>query len=192
MILLFVFVARSQTNIQAHYEVVKSRRYPLLTIENFTIDNIGSTYFFVDMVFKKDSLTETYFEIVREFNLGKSYFAHIEYNSVYKNNSYLLGITYLYEVEKFNITLTPMLKYIVGNYYGFQVTSIWNWNILDKLSFNGFIDIWQQNKVGIILITEPVIWYNFNKTFSIGCEVEISNTLNTNKICPSIALKYTL
>lgn len=80
VLLLIVFVTKSQTNIQTHYEVAESRNYPLLTIENFTIDNIGSTYFFTDMIFQKESPTEAYFEIVREFNLGKSYSAHIEYN----------------------------------------------------------------------------------------------------------------
>ena len=49
VLLLIVFVTKSQTNIQTHYEFGSNkniRNYSLLTIENFTIDNIGSTYFF--------------------------------------------------------------------------------------------------------------------------------------------------
>lgn len=201
--LLIVFVAKSQTNIQTHYEVAKSRQYPLLTIENFTRDNIGHTYFFMDMIFQKKSPTTAYFEIAREFNLETPYSIHIEYNGGLKydtvsyriNNSYLLGVTYLYENKKFNITLTPMFKYIVGNYdpYGFQVTSVWNWNICDKFKFNGFVDFWQDNGTGVILHTEPALWYNFNKTFSIGSEIEICyKTYNKTIIYPTIALKYTL
>jgi len=38
-------------NIQYHWDFMKERNYPTVTIEMFRPDNYGSTFFFVDMDF---------------------------------------------------------------------------------------------------------------------------------------------
>lgn len=212
VLLLIVFVTKSQTNIQTHYEFGSNkniRNYSLLTIENLSIDKYGSTYFFVDMNttnisnFKSEN---TYFEFSRDFSIGNNYFTHLEYNGGhgYINDSissaFLLGFTYLYEntVKNFSLSLTPMYKCnfeLQNNKHAFQVTIVWNWIISQKLSFNGFVDLWQYSDF-VILLTEPIIWYNINDKLSIGSEVEISHNYIPFTvgmvICPTIALKYTL
>lgn len=45
-------VAKAGFNIQLHYDLGKDREYVTTTIENFTPDKYGSTFFFVDMDYK--------------------------------------------------------------------------------------------------------------------------------------------
>lgn len=95
-------------------------------------------------------------------------------------------------------------------YSSFQVTGIWGLNFCNnKLTFSGFLDLWRgekddylyvngkQNHGMLVLLTEPQLWYNFNKHFSAGTEVEISNnfivnylTTQTCFVNPTLAVKY--
>jgi hypothetical protein len=44
------------------------------------------------------------------------------------------------------------------------------------------------------VLTEPVLWYNINKSLSVGSEVEISSNIDFvgMKVFPTLAIKYTL
>lgn len=212
--LLFTIVyVNAQTNVQLHYDFGKDRSLTS-TVENFTIDTYGSTYLFVDMYYNIDAPTMTYFEFVRELQFWKAPLSlHIEYNGglnyISSNpdmqfsitNAYLIGGTYTYANDNFNITTSVMYKYIKNNPNpnNFQLTSVWNWNINDKFAFNGFVDFWKENKLSYfgtnyVFITEPVLWYNINKSLSVGSEVEISSNIDFvgMKVFPTLAIKYTL
>ena len=74
------------------------------------------------------------------------------------------------------------------------------------MTFSGFIDIWNgfipdwkadgSQKKGIVILTEPQLWYNFSNKFSAGTEWEISNnfiytaTTGTFFLNPTLALKF--
>ncbi|MBQ2121101.1 MAG: DUF5020 family protein, partial [Bacteroidaceae bacterium] len=81
--------ALAQLNIQVHYDFgeaiygqqLSNRPHWVATIENFTPDKWGSTFFFVDMDYAHHEVSSAYWEIAREFNMGSLPFSlHLEYN----------------------------------------------------------------------------------------------------------------
>ena len=81
-------------------------------------------------------------------------------------------------------------------------------NLLEgKVSFTGFADFWKEKHTvsedgfvsdfqtkDFIFLTEPQLWYNFNKNFAAGTEVEISSNfagMAGLKVMPTLAVKYT-
>lgn len=80
----------------------------------------------------------------------------------------------------------------------------------NKVTFSGFADFWREDNVfqigettsgdpifettKFVFLTEPQLWYNFNKNFAAGGEVEIASNFAGHKgfkVCPTVALKYT-
>jgi hypothetical protein len=76
-----------------------------------------------------------------------------------------------------------------------------------KLSFLGFADFWKEEmnvwfdgqgnkleKTDFRFLSEPQLWYNFAKKFSVGSEIELSNNFDGPEFAvkPTIALKWTL
>ncbi|MBN1252986.1 MAG: DUF5020 family protein [Bacteroidales bacterium] len=73
-----------------------------------------------------------------------------------------------------------------------------------KLTFKGFLDLWTQDYSmngtadgkKFVLLTEPQLWLNINKRFSIGGEVEISNNFifgtDAIDVYPTVALKWNM
>ena len=96
------------------------------------------------------------------------------------------------------------------SYASFQLTGVWGLNFLDnKLTFSGFIDFWRGEKGAnygdkaghgmLVILTEPQLWYNVNKHFSVGTEVEISDNFIVNYyndktffVNPTLAVKWNL
>ena len=90
------------------------------------------------------------------------------------------------------------------SYASAQLTGVWGLNFLDnKLSFAGFIDFWRGEKANghgcLVVLTEPQLWYNFTKHFSVGTEWEISDNFVYNAdptsdktffINPTLAVKW--
>jgi hypothetical protein len=65
------------------------------------------------------------------------------------------------------------------------------------MTFNGFADVWSEYGLGgkTVFLTEPQLWYNINKSFSAGGEVEISNNFagsNDFEVRPTIAIKWNI
>ena len=81
----------AQLNVQLHYDFgqaiygqqLSNRPHWIATIENFTPDKWGSTFFFAEGEFADKTVKSGYAEIARELQFWKAPFAlHIEYNGV--------------------------------------------------------------------------------------------------------------
>lgn len=157
--------------------------------------------------------------------------AHVEYNGglwhapANGNGSYqqagLFGFAYNGHNADFSKTwsVQALYKQFIKSYDGthsfasFQLTGVWGLNFLDnKMTFSGFIDLWRGEKGDsygpdkkghgmLVLLTEPQLWYNFNKHLSVGTEIEISNNFivnfykNNDKtffVNPTLAVKWNL
>ncbi len=210
----------AQTNLQLHYDFGAGRNYLTSTIERFKPDAKGSTFFFVDMNYNAGGPTEAYFEIARELKFWDGPIsAHIEYNgglhvenlvnpqttiAFQINNAYLLGATYSMNSQDFSkgLSLSAMYKNIQGNAspHNFQLTAVWYMNMLKgKVSFTGFADFWKEKngflQTDYVFLSEPQLWYNINKTLSVGGEVELGYNfagVAGFKACPTLAVKCNL
>ena len=201
--LMLLSLGAMAQNVQLHYDF--EREAFTTTVERFTPDDYGSTFFFIDMDYSDAGVTGAYWELARELKFWEGPIsAHVEYNGGLLNsmsfeNAYLLGATYSWNAEDFSkgFSLTASYKLIQNhiNYAGedaphnFQLTGVWYMNFLDnKLSFTGFADLWSENttvsddgftadfqEASYIFLSEPQLWWNFNETFSAGGELELSN-----------------
>ncbi len=164
-----------------------------------------------------------YFEIARGIKFWNSPFElHVEYNGgfgQYKanqannayqiNDAWLFGGNYTWNTADFSkvFTLQAMYKNIRGkNDMSFQLTGVWTVQLFkNKLTFSGFADFWREdNIVGVgantkatnyVFLTEPQLWINFTKQFSVGSEVEMSSNFaghNGFMVNPTIACKWNL
>ena len=153
--------------------------------------------------------------------------AHVEYDGglwhapAIGNGSYqqagLAGIAYNGHNADYSKTwsVQALYKQFLKSYEGthsyasFQLTGVWGLNFLNnQLTFSGFLDLWRGEKGRnyadderghgmLVLLTEPQLWYNINKHFSVGTEVEISNNFIVNYyndktffVNPTLALKW--
>ena len=165
-----------------------------------------------------------YWEISRSFTLFKSPLAlHLEYNGGFGqfhaipfngayqiNDAYLGGFDYSLNAKDFSrgITFQAMYKNIRSKINGknqnsFQTTVVWYMNFFNrKLTFDGFADFWKEDNVfgtettKFVFLSEPQLWYNFNKNFAVGSEVEFGYNFTGNpkkgfRVNPTAALKYT-
>lgn len=206
-------------NIQLHYDLGEGREYFTSTVEHFRPDAYGSTFFFIDFNYSKYGVTEAYWEVSRDMKFGNEPLTfHVEYNGGITryapiHNAYLTGFSYSLNDKNFSkgITFQLLYKYIQKNPEpnNFQITAVWYTHLLDgKLTFSGFADFWREKhlvskdnfknhfkKSNYIFLSEPQIWYNINKTFSVGSEIEFSKDfagMYGFKVMPTIAIKYNL
>lgn len=205
-------------NLQIHYDYRSARNYITTTVEKFGTDKYGSTFFFIDFNYAKAGPTEAYWEIARELkNWDAPFSVHVEYNGGLNrviplaiNNAYLLGGTYSWNASDFSkgISLSAMYKYIQANQQpnNVQLTSVWYLNLFKgKFSFTGFADLWTEKhliftdnsseEVGLVFLSEPQFWYNLNKSFSVGGEVELSYQfagMSGFNVFPTVAVKWTI
>jgi hypothetical protein len=161
---LFALGAMSQ-NIQLHYDFGKDRDYLTSTVELFKPDKLGNTFFFIDMDYGSNGVTNSpslaYFEIARCFKLGKTPFSwHVEYNGGLFNshgtgnnisNAWLTGGDYSWNAKDFSkgFSLKALYKNIANTSNGkpnnFQLTAVWYLDFAKgKLRFDGFADFWSE------------------------------------------------
>lgn len=200
--------AHAQLNVQMHYDLgrtcygseLSNRSYWSATIENFTADKWGSTYFFVDANFGDNTMKDTYAEISRELKFWKNPFAvHVEYNGGLSGNScyndaYLLGGAYNWANSNFTKTFSLQLLYrylanqTIGSKHSWQVTTVWGLHWADGLySFTGYADLSHDNSVNgnLVFNSDPQFWVNLaalkqvddDMKLSVGTEVRLSNNL---------------
>ena len=194
------------------------------TLEQFKADDWGSWYYFFDVDLTSKTTRSIYTEISREINLGKNLplAAHVEYDGglwhapAIGNGSYqqagLAGIAYNGHNADFSKTwsVQALYKQFFKSYEGthsyasFQLTGVWGLNFLDnKMTFSGFIDFWRGEKANnhgcLVILSEPQLWYNVNKHFSVGTEVEFSNNFIVNYyndktffVNPTLSVKWNL
>lgn len=198
--------AHAQLNLQVHYDLGKDihgdelsgRPKLTATVENFTADRWGSTFFFIDLDIADNEMRSAYAEIARELKFWEAPLAvHVEYNGGLSNfgsykDAYLAGAAYNWANNDFSRTfsLQGLYKYLAGRDGGmkhsWQLTAVWGIKFAEGLwNFSGFVDVWHDNDVNgaLIVLSEPQLWFNFNALdcvpddvrLSIGTEVEISN-----------------
>ncbi|NCB06933.1 MAG: DUF5020 family protein [Bacteroidia bacterium] len=209
-------------NIQLHYDLGKDRSYLTSTVEMFRPDNFGSTFFFIDMDYGSgdvEGVSLAYWELARGLKFWDNPFElHLEYNGGFGrnadgssyaiNDAWLFGGNYTWNSSDFSkiFTLQAMYKYIRGkNDASFQITGVWTIQMLkNKLTFSGFADFWREDnnfflnaplgtETKFVFLSEPQLWYNFNKNFSLGGEVEVASNFSLHKgvkACPTLAAKW--
>lgn len=182
--------------------------YPVITLEHFSQDKYGTTYFFTDFELNesKGSPSLSLTKIMRTFTIKDRWSAHIEYNgglflsptySAPISNAYLVGVDYFIHSKDFSKTLNlkANYKYIaIPSESTFQLSGIWNVHLFDnKLSLLGFAHYWRESGYNIFY-AEPQVWYNLTKTISLGGEVKTSFNFNTEgfKAIPLAGIKFTL
>ena len=205
-------------NVQLHYDMGEGRGFFTSTIEMFKPDKMGSTFLFIDMDYNVgdiEGISMAYWEIARALKLGDSSFAfHAEYNggfgqyapggSFQIEDAWLTGFDYSWNASDFSkgFTLQALYKYIRGKHNAsFQLTGIWYVNFANnKLSFTGFADLWCEDFVfgfeetKFVFLAEPQLWYNFNKNFALGSEVELNANFGGMKgfnVMPTLGAKIT-
>lgn len=207
-LLFSTFNAAQAQNIQVHYDFGRNiytgaeagRSKVTITLEQFKADNLGQWYYFVDADLSSRFFESAYTEISREFKFGKQspFSAHIEYNGgLSRNGSFqqagLVGAAWNGHNSDFSKTYSVQLMYkqyfksydTTRSYASAQLTGVWGLNFCNrKLTFSGFIDFWRGEKANghgcLVILSEPQLWYNFTKHFSIGTEWEFSNNFVYN------------
>lgn len=150
------------------------------------------------------------FELHVEYNGGFGQFEATPFNGAYQiNDAWLLGGNYTWNTKDFSkiFTLQAMYKNIrYKNSAAFQITGVWTVQMLNsKLTFSGFADFWREDNIvgpagnkkstSYVFLSEPQLWYNVCKQFSIGTEIELSNNFaghNGFMVNPTIAAKFSL
>ncbi len=220
---LFVFaffaiiLSANAQNIQLHYDMGEGRKMLTSTVEMFKPDNYGSTFFFVDMDYGSDDsnvdngISLAYWELARAFkwNETQKFMPRVEYNGGVMiiddvnysiENCWLAGIERTWASADFSkiLTLQANYKYIKDKEdASFQVTAVWTIQMLEgKLTFAGFADFWKEEMywgTDYRFLSEPQLWYNPCKNFSLGTEVEFSNNFVGDEfaVLPTLAVKYT-
>jgi hypothetical protein len=207
-------------NLQLHYDLGHGRKYLTSTVEMFKPDKYGNTFFFIDMNYRADGANGVslgYWEIARAIKFWENPLAlHVEYNGglgIYRvgnqmvgyeiNSAWLGGVEYSINSRDFSkgFTLQALYKYIYGKTKtSFQLTGVWYLNCLkDKISFTGYADFWKEDnifkgeKTTFVFQAEPQVWFNFNKNFALGSEVEVGvNFMDKGlKVYPTIGAKAT-
>lgn len=210
----------SAQNIQLHYDLGEDRMLFTTTAEMFRPDKYGSTFFFIDMDYSSDTrnidngMSLAYWEIARAFKWSEAQkiMPRVEYNGgVMKldgqntgfipiENCWLAGVEHTWASADFSkiLTLQANYKYIKDKEdASFQLTAVWTLQMLkNKLTFTGFADFWKEEMfwgTDYRFLTEPQLWYNINKHFSLGTEIELSNNFAADKflVSPTIAVKAT-
>ncbi len=203
--LLSAFAVNAQ-NFQLHRDL--ERGHYTSTFEMFKMDKWGNTFTFIDFDYdSKNGINQGYFEIARVLKTEKMPIGlHVEYNGGVGNNNnfgysindaWILGANYSKGTAKWGFSTYAGYKAIKNaGKANFQVTGTWYVNLLDgKMTFSGFADLWTEKGLNerTIFLTEPQLWYNVNKNFSFGGEVEVSNNfanIEKFKIRPTLAVKW--
>lgn len=198
----------AQLNVQIHHDFghdiygseLSNRPRWTATIENFTADKWGSTYFFVDGNFADNTLASVYAELSRELRFWEAPIAiHVEYNGGLAgatgsyNDAYLAGAAWNWANKDFSKTFSvqALYKYLANhpiNKHSWQLTTVWGIHFANGLcTFSGYADLWHDNSVNgsLVLSSEPQFWVNLWKLngvdddckVSVGTEVEICNNL---------------
>lgn len=149
-----------------------------------------------------------------EYNggMGQFFISENTYGAYSINSAWLGGLEYSWNASDFSrgFTLQTLYKNIRGKHdASFQLTGVWYVNFANnKLSFTGFADFWREDNVfnlgsfenpdlketKYVFLSEPQLWYNFNKNFAVGSEVEVSSNfggLEGVNVMPTVAAKYT-
>jgi len=186
-IALLLGLLSAQTNIQLHYDV--EREYNTSTLEMFKPDEYGSTFWFVDFDYGEGSSTSmSYWEFTRIFNIDKVGLG-VQYNGGLNtygsfDPAWLVGVEYPINLGSLTLLSSVWIRETELYGTGYQYTVVWFKPFNDRVSFMGFLDVWNEDGT-IVLMAEPQVWYSFGN-LSVGGEVGISQ----KQIFPTIGLKW--
>ena len=209
--LLAAVTADAQLNVQFHYDFghdiygseLSNRPRMTATVEDFTADKWGSTYFFIDADIAEHGVRSGYGEFSRELCFWDAPFAaHLEINGGLNtvsgsfDNAYLVGPAWNWHNGNFSKTFSVQLmyKYLAhkehhgGSNHSVQLTEVWGLHFATGLfTFSGYCDLWYDKGVSgnLVLSSEPQFWVNMwrlrgmdsDAKWSIGTEWEVSNNL---------------
>ena len=172
LIVLCLIVPLLGQNLQVHYELRGDKKNITSTIEQFTGDKLGLTYWFISAAYTDfngqnlidGSVTSVYGEFYRFFNIPKTngLMAGIQYNdglAVFSGSdtsttfgsafgrTWLGGFAYNVPIGKMHVLTTVWLRKKQGYNYDWQLTLAWGhtfWE--DRLTFNGFFDLWGERE----------------------------------------------
>jgi hypothetical protein len=207
----YATVAAAQLNVQLHYDLghdlygseLSNRPRLTATVENFTPDAWGSTFFFIDADLGGNVVKSAYGEIARELKFWKAPIAlHLEYNGGLQraaygyDDAYLAGAAWNWASKDFSRTFSVQLmyKYLAhrrnhgGTSHSVQLTEVWGLQFARGLmTFSGYCDLWYDKGVSgrVVLMSEPQLWFNLYRLprindsakWSVGTELEVSNNL---------------
>jgi hypothetical protein len=222
LVLVFTFASMLAftQNLQLHYDFGEGRNFFTSTVEMFKPDSWGSTFFFIDMDYSADTrnidngISLAYWEIARAFKWNESQriMPRVEYNGgilkldgdnspfIPIENVWIAGFERTWATADFSkiFTLQTNYKYIqTKEKASFQITGVWTVQMMEnKLTFTGFADFWKEEMfwgTDFRFLTEPQLWYNFNKNFAVGTEIELSNNFVAKgfDVMPTIGAKVT-
>jgi len=214
LLAIFITMAVSAQNFQLHRDF--EREHFTSTFTYFKVDKLGNTFTFMEFDYGAEhGIGLGYFELARVIKTEKMPVGlHLEYNgglgtfgpesdlSGYTiNDAWIVGVNYGKDYENWGFSTYAGYKGIknAGN-ANFQLTGIWYFNIIkDKLTSEGFADVWTANMDGFedktTFISEPQIWYHINKSFWVGGEVELSSNfggVDGFKVYPTLAGRWNL
>ena len=226
LIILCLIVPLLGQNLQVHYELRDDKRNITSTIEQFTGDRLGLTYWFISATYTDfdgqnlidGSATAVYGEFYRFFNIPKTngLMAGILYNdglalfsasnaaTTYGSafgRTWLGGLAYNVPFGKMHVLTTVWLRKKQGYNYDWQLTLAWGHTFAnEKLTFNGFFDLWGEKKTGstdpykVVLLTEPQLYYNFNPHLALGMKTQLSYNFEYGmtglRFAPTVAARW--
>ena len=234
LLVLFFLVPLFGQNLQIHYEFRGDRQYVTSTLEQFTGDKLGLTYWFISAAYTdiyndhhvfEGSATSVYGEFYRFFNIPKTpgLMVGIQYSdglmiyeytpsgydngisSVYGTSfgrTWMVGLANNVPIGKFHLLTSFWLRKQQGYNFDGQLTLAWGHNFAnDKLTFNGFFDIWGEKPANsniprkLVLLTEPQLYYNINSHIAAGVKAQISYNFELGyegqlRFAPTVALRW--
>ena len=189
---IFITATLSAQNFQLHRDF--ERDHFTTTFELFKPDKFGNTFTFVDFDYDaKSGISQGYYEIARVLKTSKMPVGlHVEYNGGLGtfeangvqggytiNDAWIFGLNYAKGNAVWGFSTYAGYKAFKNSgKANYQVTGTWYLNLFkDKLTFDGFADLWSEKGLSgsTVFLAEPQLWYNLNKSFSLGGEVELSN-----------------
>jgi len=198
-------------NLQLHYELSDQRQYLVSTLEGYTQDTYGATYWFVDFEYNESkikSASSAYLEFARYINLPTIdlFQTTIQYNdgltsSFSFDQIWLGGISREMDIPFIPFTLDILYRKQTGHPSNdIQLTVVWFKPMYsEKLLFAGFVDLWSFDNASAngkdwILFSEPQVWYTFWQNAAIGGEVHIQYNFPTItssfEFYPTIGFKW--
>jgi len=209
---IFITMAVSAQNFQLHRDF--EREHFTSTFTYFKTDKLGNTFTFMEFDYSASSgIGLGYFEIARVLKTEKMPIGlHLEYNGGLGtvvdgttingytiNDAWIVGVNYGKDYENWGFSTYIGYKRIKdAGKANVQVTGIWYLNIIkDKLTFEGFADLWTANGIidKSIFISEPQLWVHLNKSFSLGGEIELSNNFGgvmEFKVYPTLGIRWNM
>ena len=214
LLAIFITMAVSAQNFQLHKDF--ERDHLTSTFTYFKVDKLGNTFTFMEFDYSAvNGIGMGYFEIARVIKTEKMPVGlHLEYNGgvgtfpiddeLYGytiNDAWIVGVNYGKNYDGWGFSTYAGYKGIKdAGKANFQLTGVWYFNIIkDKLTSEGFADLWTANVEGMddktTFISEPQIWYHINNTFWVGGEVELSSNfggVDGFKAYPTVAVRWNM